>query len=310
MFGVGVIGLGIMGRRMAEGFEKDPRFRLISCFDRHPSTEASKLPLADSAQAVIAHPNVHCVYIATPPSTHLALTQAAAKAGKTVFCEKPLAASVEEAIACMHAVEQSDVLAAVNFIFARSPAALQLQQLINEHALGDIRSAQLTLRFARWPRGWQAGAKSWLALPAEGGFTREVASHFLFLTSRLFGPGKLRTWNIERDCPPGTETKVNAVIDFGKIALTIDAAVEGEQDDFNRFEVMGSKNSAAIVNWSQLEYKSELSQKALSLNHQLDGLHALMSGRTDHKLATFREAAAVVALVEELLATPALQNAN
>ena len=300
-FGVGVLGLGVMGQRMVEGLRAHPQFDVPAACDPAVNAGDSTVAMLPSPEAVIAHPAVDCVYIATPPLAHLPLLQQAVAARKAVFCEKPLAATVDEAQACVAAVEAAGVPAAVNFPFARAEASLRLQELVRSGALGMVQEARLTLRFATWPRGWQTGASTWLAKPVQGGFAREVLSHFLFLSLRLFGHGAIREATLQRG-PAGTETALQAVIDFGLVPLTIDAAVAGDVDDHNRYEVRGSRDSAALFDWSRLEHAGRSSERSISMPAQVQGLYRLLCGEPDHGLATLREAAEVVTLVEGLLA--------
>lgn len=300
-FGVGVLGLGVMGQRMVEGLRAHPQFVVPAACDPAVNAGSGTVAMLPNPEAVIAHPAVDCVYIATPPLAHLPLLQQAVAAGKAVFCEKPLATSVGEAQACVAAVEAAGVPAAVNFPFARAEASLRLQELVRGGALGVVREARLTLRFATWPRGWQTGASTWLAKPVQGGFAREVLSHFLFLSLRLFGHGTIREATLQRG-PAGTETALQAVIDFGAVPLTIDAAVAGEIDDHNRYEVRGSRDSAALFDWSRLEHAGRSSERSVSMPAQVQALYRLLCGEPDHDLATMREAAEVVTLVEGLLA--------
>ena len=48
------------------------------------------------------------------------------------------------------------------------------------------------MAFAAWPRPWQAAAGPWLSQRAEGGFTREVLSHFVFVLQRVLGPATVQ----------------------------------------------------------------------------------------------------------------------
>lgn len=303
MHGIGIIGLGIMGRRVAEAMQAHPKFRVTAGFDPHPPSDLAGIPLRDDAAAVIHDPSVDCVYIASPPASHASLVTEAAMAGKAIFCEKPLAANVAEARSCVHLVHASRVAAAVNFPFASAPSAVKLHEMAIEGRLGDLEAAKLTLRFARWPRGWQADASGWLAGAQQGGFTREVISHFLFIANRIFGAGVLCDTRIARG-PAGTETSVSAVVRYHNATLTIDAAVAGDVEDYNRFEVFGSHNKAALTNWYCLEADGSLSDRTLPMPYQLDSLAQMLTGDTSHSLATFEEAAAVVDLVEGVLARP------
>src|SRR5690348_8881747 len=95
-YGIGVLGLGIMGREMAERLHHHPRFRIVSAFDPAPPTVAG-LYLAHAPEEVAANPEVDCVYIAAPPAHHATGVALAVRHGKAILCEKPLAPTLVEA---------------------------------------------------------------------------------------------------------------------------------------------------------------------------------------------------------------------
>ncbi len=297
MHGIGIVGLGTMGRRLAESFRANAAFRIVAAYD--PAATETTVAMAGSVDDLVGNPSVHCVYVATPPLTHEEIVRTVAGAGKALFCEKPLAASPEAARACVDAVTRAGIPAAVNFPFATAPAAVRLKELIETGALGEDLSAHLTLRFRQWPREWQQGAATWLAGPEQGGFTREVISHFVFLALRLFGPGQLAECSVERG-DRGTETRVHAVLQFATATMTIDAAVAGGEDEFNRFEVKGSKSSAVMSEWYRLTHESGDIAPVRADAGQIAELALLLEGRP-HRLATFEEAAQVVLIIEKIL---------
>ncbi|MEE1655770.1 Gfo/Idh/MocA family oxidoreductase [Microvirga sp. CF3062] len=297
MYGIGIVGLGTMGRRLAESIRANPAFAIVAAYD--PAAAETTIPMAGSIAELIDNPSVRCVYVATPPLTHEEIVRAVAGAGKALLCEKPLAASPEAARVCVDAVARAGIPAAVNFPFATAPAAVRLKELVETGALGENLSAHLTLRFRRWPREWQQGAASWLAGPEQGGFTREVVSHFAFLALRLFGQGRLTDCAIERG-PMGTETQVRAILQFASATMIIDAAVDGDQDEFNRFEVKGSRSSAVMSEWYRLTHESGDIAPERADAEQIAELALLLGGRPS-RLATFEEAAQVVSLIEEIL---------
>lgn len=307
MYGIGVIGLGTMGMRVVDALSGHRQLHVVTAFDPHPRVGHSALSTAETAAAVIADPRVDCVYIASPPSSHAQLVFAAAQAGKAIFCEKPLTVNIEEARACVDIVRSLARPAAVNFPFARSPTANRLIKAVRTGTLGTISGASLTLRFATWPRGWQSGASTWLAGASEGGFTREVVSHFLFLALRLFGPGRVRTVDVDYG-NSGTERRLLATIDYSGIVLTIDAAVEGSIEDYNEFVVTGSRDTAGLTDWYRFKAPTETSDRVPPLPAQIDGWEKMLSGDGAHGLATFEEAATVVEMVEYLRASTPRHN--
>lgn len=299
-FGIGILGLGTIGRRMAQAFEDHPAFRVVAAYDPAPAVDLRGIPMRACAEEVVDDPAVDCVYIASPPASHLGHVRATAAAGKALLCEKPLAVVPAEAHACVEAVRQAGVPAAVNYPFATSWAARHLRHLAGEGALGTIHDARLTLRFARWPRGWQAGAASWLARPEQGGFLREVGSHFVFQACRMFGPGVLAQAEITR-MPSGIEQSVRAQVRFGTVTLHIDGAIAGRLEDVNRFEVCGDRGTAAVTDWQRLDHRGRLSERVNSLPHHLEALRCLLSGDPAHGLASLEEAAAVAEIIEDIL---------
>lgn len=305
-FGIAVLGTGIMGRRMLAALQPHPRFRVVAAWDPDAAALQAALALAPgaraaaSAEALFDDAAVDVVYVASPPAAHAAAVRRALQAGKPCLCEKPLTHDTAEAEALRDAVLQAGLPFAVNFPFARSVAANRLREIVQGGELGRIESAHIRLRFARWPRAWQAGASPWLAGPAEGGFTREVLSHFAFLALRVFGPFEVAEVALER-APGAAETALRARWRHAGVAVHVDAAVAGELADDNRFEVVGERGRVALVNWAHLEHQGHTSERTDSTPRTLDGLAALLEGRPDHGLATIAEAAAVVRGIESML---------
>ncbi len=300
MHRIGIIGLGIMGRRVAAAMQQHPSFIVCAGYDPYPPNDVSDIALARDPASIFDDPSINCVYIASPPASHAGFVAMATAAGKAIFCEKPLAASIVEARACVDQVRSSGVAAAVNFPFASAISALRLVEIVRGGELGNLEAVTLNLRFAHWPRGWQTDALGWLAGVAQGGLTREVASHFLFLAGRMFGRGVLEQAVIERGAA-GTEIVVRAAVRYQAVTLRIDAAVAGEAEDHNHFEVKGMLGSAALTDWYRLEAQQQLSERTPPLPSQLDALASMLSGAHNHGLATFEEAADVVELVENIL---------
>ena len=295
-YAIGIVGLGVMGREMAELLADHPRFDVVAGFD--PARPEVPFPLLGSAAEVVSDPGVDAVYTATPPAFHEGIVRLAAAARKPLLCEKPLAHTITSARTCCEIVAEAGIPAAVNFSYAARGVAVQLSRVVKGGEIGTPQRVHLRVRFGRWPRSWQSGAGAWLAGPAEGGFTREVVSHFVFLANRLFGTAKLVDCALERGSA-GTETKLIATIAYPDLRFTIDAGIGGERDDDNRFTVTGSRGEISIVDWSQLEYPGDAGP-CLPSTSQLDALADMLDGKP-HQLASFAEGLAVAELIEEML---------
>ncbi len=159
---LGVIGAGIMGERMLRAAVEHAAdtVHIAGVWDPSPAAQARitaglpGLSLATSAEALIAASD--CVYIASPPASHLSLSAAVLAAGKAVFCEKPLASDVAAAAAFVASARGKR--AAVNFPMATSFAAERLRGWLAEGVIGTPQRLDIAVAFANWPRGWQRDA--------------------------------------------------------------------------------------------------------------------------------------------------------
>ncbi len=313
---LGIVGFGIMGQRLA-GFvaAHDPQvLRLSAVWDPsaavgEPLTRiAPGVPLLADAAAVIAA--CDCLYIASPPAAHIPLARAAIAAGRAVFLEKPLASDVLAAREFVAWARRAR--AAVNFPMASSPAVAQLRAW--RAAMGPAQSLSIHAAFAAWPRSWQQGAASWLSLAAEGGFTREVLSHFLFLTLRELGPLALLSGRATYPVAGAAEAAVAARLTAGGLPVTVSAGVGiTEADDHNLWTLEGATGAIRLRDWSIAERRGPDGRfvpapdaipnermRPVAMRAQLDKVAAMARGEPQD-LATLAEALAVQEVVEALL---------
>ncbi|MGA8272420.1 MAG: Gfo/Idh/MocA family oxidoreductase [Candidatus Sulfotelmatobacter sp.] len=94
--------------------------------------------LSDDFAACLENPEVEALYIATPQGEHATLTIQAAKAGKHVLCEKPLAATMEQSAAMVEACRRGGVLLMTAYRKYYEPSTLYLKKLIQSGKLGRI----------------------------------------------------------------------------------------------------------------------------------------------------------------------------
>lgn len=87
---------------------------------------------------LIARDDIGLVDISTPGDTHAPIAIAAAEAGKHVFCEKPLANTLDEARQMRDAVQRAGVVGMVNFNYRRVPAVQLAKRLIDEGRIGQV----------------------------------------------------------------------------------------------------------------------------------------------------------------------------
>ena len=148
---VGIVGYGFMGRAHSNAYRKVNNF-----FDLkyQPVLKAACARSAGNAKAfaekwgyesvetdwrkLISRQDIDLIDICTPNNTHAEIAIAAAKAGKMILCEKPLALNANEAEKMVAAVEKAKVPNMVWYNYRRCPAVVLAKQLIDEGKLGRI----------------------------------------------------------------------------------------------------------------------------------------------------------------------------
>lgn len=314
MHAIAIIGFGIQGRRMAATLVAHPLFRIAAVWDPLEEARAAASGIAaatpDVVAAVFDDPAIDAIYVASPPRSHLDYVARALDAGKAVFCEKPLATDATAAAEVVERIERTQARAAVNFSLANAPAFLAARAALVRGAIGRPQRVTIDVAFRRWPRPWQADAVGWLGGGAEGGFTREVVSHFLWTTRRVFGPIAVSTHAVARPAQDAAETNVSASFTAGTVAGTVSGRVGDDvsADDANAWRVEGEAGHLRVFDWNrfaigerEVELGSTEDRREASRTGQLYALAAMIDGRP-HDLPSFREALDVQLAVEAMLA--------
>ena len=197
----GIVGCGWVARDyVAPAILAAPHARLAALCDPDAAASARIAANSDGAQPLcfqnldefLADPNLDAVYIATPNHLHARITQASARAGKAVLCEKPMATSLEDASAMVEACASANVAYATAFDQRFQARHQKLRALVADGVLGTITSARI--HYACWtPRDWtpESGVEhdNWRVDPARagGGAFIDLAPHGLDLLQFLLG---------------------------------------------------------------------------------------------------------------------------
>ena len=148
----------------------------------------------DDADKLIHDPNVNAIYIATPPNAHAELALKAAKAGKPVYVEKPMARSYAECRTMIAACEQAKVPLYVAYYRRMLPNFLKLKELVASGIIGEIRLVKIDLyktidpdilskTVATLPINWRINPEI-----AGGGYFFDLAAHQLDYLDFVFSP--------------------------------------------------------------------------------------------------------------------------
>ena len=278
---VAMIGYDFMGRAHSNAWRQvgpifDPGVQPVMkvvCGRNEEKVRAAALRLgwdeyATSWEDVVTRDDVDLVDICTPGDSHKDIAIAAARAGKAILCEKPLANTLGEAQEMFDAVKAAGVVHMICHNYRRAPAVTLAKRWIEEGRIGAVRHYRGTylqdwIVDPEFPRVWRLEKSK-----AGSGALGDIASHSIDLARYLVGEisevcGMLETFIDERPLEDGTGRGKVDVDDAALALLRFEngaiGSVEGSRfapgrKNFNRFEINGQEGSIAF----DLERMNEL----------------------------------------------------
>jgi len=140
---IGLIGCGGIGELRAQSITKGQSCRLTAVADADSSRAANFAvqhgAAADSDwTALLRRPDVDAVVISTPPASHAEIGVAAARAGKHILCEKPLARNPEECQQIIDAARENGITLATGFNFRFYPSVAKAREVLDSGVIGEL----------------------------------------------------------------------------------------------------------------------------------------------------------------------------
>jgi predicted dehydrogenase len=282
-----MIGSGFMGKAHAMAYAAMPMFFwpapaipvrkvVVDVTEEIAATARERFGFEESTadwQRAVARPDVDVVDVCTPNDSHAEIAIAAAKAGKHVICEKPLARSGAEAKGMLDAVTAAKVVHMVAFNYRRTPAVALARKYIDEGRIGTMLNFRGT-----YLQDWSADPDSPLSWRfqkkvAGSGAVGDIGTHVIDLARYLAGEitsvnAVARTWVASRPKQSGTVDRLGVgggdrnaergAVDVDDEFITllkfkggavgsIEATRNGwGRNNFLTFEIHGSKGSIAF----------------------------------------------------------------
>ncbi|WP_439865083.1 Gfo/Idh/MocA family protein [Pseudomonas antarctica] len=271
--GIGLIGTGFMGRAHALAFnnaravfELPVHLKLAALADA--DTERASRCANDWGfarahgdwHALIDDPAVDVVAITTPNHLHYPMAMAAIAAGKAVYCEKPLAVSLEQADAMRRAASAAGVVTRVGYNYQHNPMIGWARQMIASGELGEIISFQGEnsedfMANPATPWAWRCEADH------AGGTLADLGSHLLAMARYLVGDvqrvcGDTQTVHKQRPASAGSQDmraitvddQVHALLRFANGARgTVSSSwVKHGYKNHLSFEISGTQGTLAF----------------------------------------------------------------
>lgn len=325
--GIGVIGLGWMGRvhttsyrRVPEHFPDlgvEPRLVIASDITDERRAHAERVGFERTTadwRAVIEHPAVEAISVTTPNAMHRELAIAAIEAGKHVWVEKPVGRGLADTVAVAEAARRAGVVSGVGFCYRFAPAVQHARRLIEAGEIGDVNHYRgvFLADYANRPDA----AASWRFFRADAGSGAlgDLMAHIVDMTHYLVGPIERLSGRTATMIPRRPPLAVGAGTHFSRVET--DELVDVENEDWAgalvelgggalgsleasrvivgphvqmRFEVHGTKGALA---W-ELERMNELERFQLAEDGQDEGYMRVVAGAQHPDFAAFQPGAGV-----------------
>jgi len=191
-----MIGAGdVAEKKSGPAFQKAPASHLVAVMRRDAQraqdfAQRHQVPeWYDDAEALLKHPEIDDIYVATPPATHREYAVRALQAGKDVYLEKPMAISMEECHHIAEAVKQTGRKLVLAHYRRALPAFMKVRQLLKEQVVGAIKIVEIRVLQPPQTKMIAQTEEPWRTNPAVsgGGFFHDIAPHQLDLLYYYLG---------------------------------------------------------------------------------------------------------------------------
>lgn len=160
---IGMIGCGEIAAATAKGIQEAAHAEIAAVMDVNEAMAGDLaatygVPWTSDPAELLARDDVNAVYIAVPHYLHAPLTEQAARAGKHVLCEKPIATTLADADRMIAACAEAGVALSIAFDAQITPAYQRLRDLISDGAIGDVIGTRIVALIDKpasyWSSGW------------------------------------------------------------------------------------------------------------------------------------------------------------
>ena len=191
-------------------------------------------------EALLADPEVDAVYIPLPNHLHAEWTIAAARAGKHVLCEKPLALGAAEAQRMVDACAEAGVVLLEAFMYRFHPSWLAVQELVAGGRIGDLRAVDVWFSYFN-----DDPTNIRNILEVGGGAMWDIGCYAVSVARLLFGrePDVIEAV-VQRDGASGVDTVTAGVLGFPSGTATFGVSTRVETDQ--RVHVYGSDGRLSV----------------------------------------------------------------
>ncbi len=233
-------------RKVIPGIRRAGRCEVVAIASRdreRADSAAAELGIArahGSYEDLLADPDVDAVYVPLPNHLHAEWTIAAARAGKHVLCEKPLAMTATDAERMIRACEAGGVLLMEAFMYRLHPTWEAVREIVASGRIGELRAVQSWFSYFN-----DDPANIRNILEAGGGALYDVGCYTVNLSRMLFGAEPVRIQgSVTRDPVTGVDVLSSGILDFPGGVATFTCSTRAEPDQ--RVHVYGTEGRISL----------------------------------------------------------------
>ena len=247
----GLLGAGRIGKVHAKAIGSNAKAKLVAVAD----------PMADAANAIatqygaevraidtiLASADIDAVVICTPTDTHADLIERFARAGKAIFCEKPVDLDIERVKACIRVVDETSATLMVGFNRRFDPHFQAVKEAISTGQIGDVEMVTIISR--------DPGAPPVDYIKRSGGIFRDMTIHDFDMARFLLGE---EIDAVTAQASVLVDPAIGTAGDFDSVSVMLSTATGKHATISNsrratygydqRIEVHGSKGAVAAEN--------------------------------------------------------------
>jgi len=269
---VACLGMGWWSDVLADAIKRSGKINIVSCYTRSEdkrNTFAKKYACAaaSSYEAILADQNIDAIINTTPNSVHRESTIAAARAGKHVFLDKPIANTVADGRALTEACRKAGVVLGMGYQRRREGQFRWIKQQIDAGSFGKLVNAESNISRDRLGK---IDLSSWRyqASGMPGGVMLQIGIHYVDVLTYLMGPVKAVSGRSAQLVLPGDNPDVaSLILEHENGALSTVNASYASASEYYLMNIYGKDASAYYDLHTGLRWLRRGSEKPEAVNY-------------------------------------------
>ncbi len=264
---VACIGMGWWSDVLADAIKRSTKIEIAACFTRSADKLAKfaakyACTAAPSYESILADRSIDAIINTTPNNVHLETTRQAAKAGKHVFLDKPIANSIADGFAIAKACSDAGVILAMGYQRRREGQFRWIRRNIDAGVFGKLVNAEANISRDRLG---QFDLSSWryTAAGMPGGVMLQIGIHYIDVLEYLIGPIKSVSGSLAQLVLPGDNPDVaSLILEHENGALSTVNASYASAAEYYLMNIYGKEATAYYDLHSGLRFQKRGATKA------------------------------------------------